>query len=171
MVAGTFVVKHELAGVAVVIVQEVAAAFKVICAAPAVGMVSVALNRTRVAILPDRFVIVKSIFGVLPTTTCAALNDLLNIKLLLPAATTTNVSVAVGPAIGVCVLVTPPVVFMYDAAVPDCTGTVIRQDEFAGIEPPVSVTTEVASVAVSVLPTPQLFVGAGAAALTRLIDG
>ena len=101
LVAGTFVVKHELAGTALVIVQEVAAAFNVICAPPAVGIVSFALNRTRVAVLPDRFLIVNNIFSVLPTTTCGALNDLVNIRLFAPEATTTNVSVAVGPAVGV----------------------------------------------------------------------
>ena len=170
MVAGAFVVKHELAGTALVIVHEVPAVFNVICAPPAVGIVSVALNRTRVALVaPDRLRIVNSIFSVLPTTTCGALNDFVNIRLLLPEATTTNVSVAVGPAVGVCVLVTPVVTLTYDAAVADSTRALMTQDEFAGMKPPVRVNADAPAVAVSV--PPQEFVVTVGVTFLRLADG
>jgi len=48
-------------------------ALSVICCPPAVGMVSVALNRTRVALVPERFEMVKIMFRLAaagPACTC-----------------------------------------------------------------------------------------------------
>ena len=90
---------------------------------------------------------------------------------LVPLATTLSVSVAVGPATGVWALVTPEVMFTYVATVPDRTRVVITQEEFAAIEPPVSVSEGAPAAAVSVLVIPHVFEVTGGVTLTRVTNG
>ena len=93
---------------------------------------------------------------------------MVSVSLFVPVATTFNVSVAVGPAVGVCVLVTPVVTLTNDPTIPERTCTVMTQDELAAIWPPVNVRADAPGVAVNV---PVQVFGATAAIFTRLTEG